>query len=117
VRDLTFDPEQAIPVEAGGDQGAAYFVVFGDGDGAADWFRAGEATSAAMLVATALDLAVAPISDVIEVAHPRALVRGLLNGLGYPYLVLRCGWPPTRDDLAPVPRRTPQEAVVGLIDQ
>jgi hypothetical protein len=70
-----------------------------------------------MLTATALDLAVAPISDVIEMEHPRALVRGLLNELGHPYLVLRCGWPPARGDLATVPRRAPHEAIMGLTDQ
>lgn len=114
MRDLAWSPQDGIPVPAGGDRGAAYLVLFGDGDAAADWFRAGQAASAVMLTATALDLAVAPISDVIEVEHPRELVRGLLSGTGHPYLIIRCGWSTSPDDLPAVPRRDPYEVVAGL---
>jgi hypothetical protein len=116
MRTLALTPQSGVPVRPGGDRGSAYFVIFGDGDGAEDWLRAGEATSAAMLTATALDLAVSPISDVIEVGHPRELVRGLLQGQGFPYLVLRCGWPPTDGGAAAVPRRDASEVIIDEAD-
>jgi hypothetical protein len=65
------------------------------------------------LTAVSLGLAVAPISDVIEVEHPRDLLRGILRGRGYPYLVIRCGYPTDSTALAPTPRRDRAEAVEG----
>ncbi len=111
VRELTMPPQEGMTVQPGGDRGAAYFVLFGDGDDAPDWLRAGEALSAVLLTAVALGLSVAPISDVIEVAHPRELVRGLLAGRGHPYIVLRCGLGGPTEDLATAPRRDPAEVI------
>jgi hypothetical protein len=111
VRELTLPPQEGMQIHPGGDRGAAYFVLYGDSDDASDWLRAGEALSAVLLTAVALGLSVAPMSDVIEVAHPRELVRGLLAGRGYPYMVVRCGQGASTDDLATAPRRDPGEVI------
>jgi hypothetical protein len=116
IRELTLPPHEGVKVEPGGDRGAAYLVLFGDGDDPIDWLRAGEALSAVLLTAAALDLSVAPISDVIEVATTRQLVRGLLRGPGHPYVAVRCGHGVSPENLAESPRREPTDAIRGLPD-
>ncbi|HEX6873494.1 MAG TPA: nitroreductase [Micromonosporaceae bacterium] len=111
VREFVLRPNQGMAVSPGGDRGALYTVLFGDGDSAADWLRAGEALSAVLLAAVTWGLATAPISDVIEVASSRELVRRLLAGLGYPYLVVRIGHGGDLDDLARAPRRVAAEVI------
>ena len=117
VRELTLPPNEGMAIEPGGDLGSAYVVVYGDGDEGPDWFAAGEAASAVMLTAASLGLAIAPMSDVIEVAHTRQLITGLLPRQGYPYLVLRCGWPMGDNEPGRAPRRPAKEAIVGLTDE
>jgi hypothetical protein len=109
-------PNQGMPIEPGGDLGAAYLVVYGDSDEARDWFVGGEAASAVLLTATSLGLAVAPMSDLIEVTHPRQLVASLLPAAGFPYLVIRVGWPLSDDELDHSPRRGAGESIVGLTE-
>ncbi|MEU5941440.1 hypothetical protein ABZ807_20165 [Micromonospora sp. NPDC047548] len=67
------------------------------------------ALSALLLTATADGLATAPISDTIELAWPRRMMRELVADVGEPYLVVRVGWgrrPVTclRRRAAPAPR-------------
>ncbi|MEU9827288.1 Acg family FMN-binding oxidoreductase [Micromonospora chersina] len=95
---------------AGFDRGAAYLILFGEQDEPGAWLRGGEALSALLLTATAEGLASAPLSDAIEVAWPRRMMRDLLAGIGDPYLVVRVGWGPD-DDLPPAPRRTPADVI------
>jgi nitroreductase len=92
------------------DRGAVFVVLFGDEDEPGWWLRAGEALSALLLTATADGLATAPLSDAIEVSWPRHLLRGLLSGIGQPYLVVRLGYGPS-EDLPPAPRREPPEVI------
>jgi nitroreductase len=113
IRDFVFSPNQGITVEPGGDRGARYLVVFGDTDEPIGWLRAGEAASAVLLTAASLGLAAAPISDVIEVEHPRDLVRALLPAGGFPYLVVRCGHQTETEPITATPRRGATEAVRG----
>ncbi|HYN94323.1 MAG TPA: nitroreductase [Pilimelia sp.] len=87
------------------DRGAAYVVLFGDSDDAAGWLRGGEALSALLLTATADGLATAPLSDAIELAWPRRVMRDLLAGVGEPYLVVRLGYGQPAADLPDAPRR------------
>lgn len=112
VRDFT--PEGApagLAPGDGTDRGAAYVIVFGTGDQPADLLSGGEAVSALLLLATAEGLATAPLSEAVEVAWPRQLLRGLLSGIGEPYLAVRLGYPASRTPLSPVPRRGPAEAI------
>ncbi|MCI4061208.1 nitroreductase family protein [Micromonospora sp. R77] len=92
------------------DRGAAYVILFGERDDPAAWLRGGEALSALLLTATAAGLATAPISDAIELAWPRRMMRDLLAGIGDPYLVVRVGWAPA-GELPPAPRRAPAEVI------
>ena len=91
--------------------GAAYGILFGDGDDPPAWLRAGEALSAVLLTAVAEGLSAAPISDPVEVIWPRQQLRELLAGLGQPYLVVRIGTPADPDGVPPVPRRDPAEVI------
>ncbi|MFI5960086.1 Acg family FMN-binding oxidoreductase [Cryptosporangium sp. NPDC051539] len=97
----------------GHDGGARYLVFWTTGDDPADWLAAGEATSAAMLEATASGLAVSPMTDVVEVPASRALLYRLLDHLGEAQMALRVGVPATPDD-APVSARRALSDVVDF---
>lgn len=114
VRELSMEPNEGMTIEPGGDRGCVYLVLFGAGKQPRDWLCAGEALSAVLLTAVTLGLSVAPISDVIEVEHTRELVRGLLGGRGYPYIVIRCGIGTSADELAQAPRRDREDVILGL---
>jgi hypothetical protein len=111
VREFVLSPREGMAVTPGGDRGAAYLIVHGGGTEVGDWLRAGEALSAVLLTACSRGLAVAPLTDVLEVAHPRELVTGLLGGDGVPYVLVRCGYPSDSTPLAPSPRRDPAEVI------
>jgi nitroreductase len=80
-----------LPIGPGHDRAAVYALLYGDDDQPASWLRAGEALSAAWLTATRLGVSLVPLSGVVEVAGTRQVLRRVLAGLGYPYLVLRLG--------------------------
>jgi nitroreductase len=83
-------------------------------DDAASLLRAGEAAGAAMLTATDLGLATCPLSQPLEVAGTRELIRDqVLDGAACPHLILRTGWLPTA---APPLPRTPRRAADDTID-
>jgi hypothetical protein len=105
VRNFVWAPNEGMPVEPGGDRGARFLIVHGPTDAPIDWLRAGEGTSAVLLTAVTLGLAVAPISDVIEIARTRELVAGLVDRGRRPYLVIRCGHSIATTSLEPTPRR------------
>lgn len=111
LRDHTLADPPGLPAGDGFDRGAAYCILFGDTDGPPAWLRAGEALSAVLLTAVAEGLAAAPISDPVEVAWPRQLLRELLAGMGQPYLVVRIGYPVHPSAVPPVPRRDPAEVI------
>jgi hypothetical protein len=89
---------------------AVFAVLHTAGDSRADWLIAGEGLSAGWLTATALDVAVLPLSVVTEVAGSRNRIRGLLDWSGYPHLVLRLA--AGVDDDAP---RTPRLAASAVV--
>ncbi|WP_406044177.1 nitroreductase [Micromonospora sp. NBC_00898] len=110
VRDHAPGGAAGLSAGADFDRGAAYVLLFGERDDPAGWLRGGEALSALLLTATAEGLATAPISDAIELAWPRRMMRDLLAGVGEPYLVVRVGWGPG-GELAPAPRRAPADVI------
>jgi nitroreductase len=111
--DTDTDTDRAIAplAEAGTDQAATFAVLSGDGDAPIDWLRAGEAMSAVWLTAVSEGLSVSPISDVAEVPSTRALLRGVLAGIGYPFLALRVGLAEPGSAAPRAPRRDPTEAI------
>ena len=109
-------PEQGLPVSEGGDRGAAYVILHGPGERGRDWLRAGEALSAVLLTAQRYGLATAPFSDVLEVDHPRDLVRGLLPGPSHPYIVIRCGYQGSEEPIPIAPRRGVDEVLREAVE-
>jgi hypothetical protein len=105
--------EAAAPPHGAGN--AVFAVLYGSGNGRADWLRAGEALSAAWLTATALDVAVLPLSAVIEVVTAREAVRRLLGRPGRPYLVLRFAAADPGVPLPPPAPRLPADATVRSV--
>jgi hypothetical protein len=89
---------------------AVFAVLHTAGDTRADWLVAGEGLSAGWLTATALDVAMLPLSVVTEVAGSRDRIRGLLGWSGYPHLVLRLA-AGVDDDAPRTPRLTPGAVV------
>lgn len=108
--------EQGLVVPAGGDGGAAYLILHGPLVRRLDWLRAGEALSAVLLAAVRHGLAAAPFSDVLEVEHPRELVRGLLPGPSHPYIAIRCGYPGSDGSIPRAPRRGVDEVVRAAVE-
>jgi hypothetical protein len=111
VREFAMFPHEGMATPPGGDRGASYLVLHGPGHEPLDWLRAGEALSAVLLAAVSFGLAVAPMTDVLEVEHPRDLVRGLLPGSSEPYAVVRCGYPVDPAAVPEAPRRTSDEVI------
>jgi nitroreductase len=98
-------------IGSGTDAGARYAILFTDVDSPAGWLAAGEALSAVLLTAVAQGLAVAPMSDVVEVPATRAALRDLLAGVGFPVLALRIGRPADDRRVPAAPRRPPEDVV------
>lgn len=108
-----FGAPGTLPVGPGHDRAATYALFYGDGDEPIDWLRAGEALSAAWLTATAHGVSTMPLSAVVEVPDTRTALRRVLSGLGYPYLVVRWGMPPSTPAAPP---HTPRLASAQLVD-
>ena len=87
------------------DATAAYGILYGAEDSLRGWLGGGEALSAIWLRAIQLGLSLLPLSAVIEVPGTRQILRGMLAGVGEPYLVVRLG--NVLDDEG-MPQRTPR---------
>jgi len=111
VREFSLGPEDGTDPGPGDDRGAVYAILYGDRDDTLGWLRAGEALSAVLLAATAVGLSAAPASAPIEVTATRELVRGLLSGLGHPFLILRFGFGAVTGAAPAAPRRDPSEVI------
>ncbi|GAA2565026.1 NAD(P)H nitroreductase [Winogradskya consettensis] len=112
VRDFFPDATAQLDAGAAHDQGAAYVVLFGNGDQPIDLLRGGEALSALLLLATADGLATAPLSDAVEAEWPRHLLRGLVADIGEPYLVVRLGYRQDREPVPAAPRRDLRDVII-----
>jgi nitroreductase len=87
-------------------QQTALLVIATSGDDLLSRLRAGEATSAALLAATELGLASCPLSQPLEIADVRHMVRDkVLDGMAEPQLIIRLGWAATTAGHAPARRR------------
>jgi len=111
ARNFLPDGSPGLLAGVGSDEGAAYVILFGAGDRPADLLRGGEAMSALLLQATVEGVSTAPISEAVEVAWPRQLLRRLLPGSGEPHLIVRLGYAES-DELLPIsPRREARETI------
>jgi nitroreductase len=106
----------SLAAGAGHDRTAVYAVLYGDGDDAVDWLRAGEALSAGWLAATEHGLTLLPFSAPVEVVPTRSALRRMLAGVGYPYIAVRLG--ATSADHAGPPHtpRLQEEQVIEFAD-
>jgi hypothetical protein len=111
MRNFLPDGSPGLLAGADHDEGAAYVILFGDGDRPAALLRGGEAMSALLLQATTEGLASAPISEAVEIAWPRRLLRRLLSDIGEPYLVVRLGYVDSDEVLPVSPRREVRETI------
>lgn len=86
------------------------------GDDALSRLRAGEATSSALLTATVRGLATCPVSEVLEVAETRTMLRSeIFDDRYFPQMLVRVGWaPPGADPLPATPRRPVGDRVAPL---
>ncbi len=109
--------QQGPQTLTGGPDGATLMVLTTAGDDVRDWLRAGEATSAALLVATRIGLATTVLSQASEVADTRRqLADVVLRVPEHAQLVLRVGRALAgAAPLPPVPRR-PLRAVLITTD-
>ena len=102
-------PRFPAPEHSGGmpgrdtDSAARFLVLFTDTDDPPAWLRAGETLSRAWGAATMRDLAVMPISSVVELEAARAHLYRILSHVGHPQFVVRLGHPDARQ---PEPART-----------
>jgi nitroreductase len=80
--------------------------------------RAGEVTSTVLLSATSMGLASCPVTEPLEVAETRDVVRADVFGNGsYPQMLLRVGWAPINADPLPsTPRRGLADFVEWMAD-
>ncbi|WP_345378425.1 Acg family FMN-binding oxidoreductase [Pseudonocardia yuanmonensis] len=95
--------------------GATLLVLGTSSDDRLSQLRAGEAMSAVLLRATSFGLATCPLSEPLELAGTRALVRDqVLDGTLSPQVVLRVGWAPPGEAVPESPRRPLSDQVEGL---
>jgi len=77
--------------------------------------RAGEATGAVLLTATALGLSSCPLTEPLELDGTRDTVRAMaLDGDGFPQMLLRVGWAPLGADPLPA---TPRRALTDVVQR
>jgi nitroreductase len=103
-------PEGSSPAD-----GATLLVLGTSSDDRLSQLRAGEAMSAVLLRATTFGLATSPLSEPLELAGTRVLVRDqVLDGTLSPQIVLRVGWAPVGEAVPESPRRPLADQVEGL---
>jgi hypothetical protein len=89
----------------------ALLLLTTDGDGRHDWAVAGQAVARVLLRATSRDVAVQPVTSVVEVAETRAELAPALGLAGVPQMVLRAGY----GSGGPVSHRLPVDDVLDVV--
>jgi nitroreductase len=109
-----FDPGDLSSADVAGPEEDNLLVLGTASDDRLSQLRAGEALSAVLLHATRLGLASCPLSQPLEVADTRQVLRDeVLGGTLSPQIVIRLGWPQD-EALPPTPRR-PVEETLGRL--
>jgi len=100
------------------DDGAVVLALGTRDDDDVARLRAGEATGAVLLTATALGLASCPITEPLEIKEIRDEVGTDVFGTsGYPQMLLRIGWAPANAEPLPATPRRPLSDVVTWPDR
>jgi nitroreductase len=106
------------PATSLADDNAAVLALGTRDDDNVSRLRAGEATSAVLLTATALGLASCPITEPLEIKEIRDEVAADVFGIsGYPQMLLRIGWAPVNAEPLPATPRRPLSDVVTWPDR
>ena len=110
-------PALRQPEGAAADDRAVMLALGTETDDRLARLRAGAATSVVLLTATALGLASCPVTEPLEFADTRGVVRRDVFGTtGFPQMLLRVGWAPINADPLPAtPRRDLEETVKWMI--
>ncbi|MFI5614232.1 Acg family FMN-binding oxidoreductase [Amycolatopsis sp. NPDC051903] len=110
------DPELAEePGAATEDDETVLLVLSTASDDLMSRLRAGEATSAALLTATAFGLASCPLTEPLELPDVRRTVEQKVSAGSFPQMVLRVGWAPANADPLPAtPRRDLADVLAPL---
>jgi nitroreductase len=83
-----------LPGNTSSSSGQCLLVLSTERDDAAAWARAGEALERVLLEVTRHGYAASPLTQAVEVAHTRELLRSELSLSGHPQLLLRVGRAP-----------------------
>lgn len=113
VPSRNFGHNGLLGVTAGHDGAAVYAILFGRDDSPGGWLRAGEALTAAWIVALEHGLSVLPLSAAVEVPTTRLSLRHILANVAEPYLALRLG---VADPDEPGPVHTPRLPVEQILE-
>jgi nitroreductase len=84
-------------------------------DTRADALSCGETLSAVLLECTMAGLGTCPLTHLIEVDECRDIVRGLVDGLGQPQVLIRVGVAPPMEAVPPPTPRHPLEDVLQIV--
>lgn len=91
IRDFDTDGVGALPNETHSGADQCLLLLGSPGDGPADWLRAGEALEHVWLEITRHGFAMSPLTQIIEIAATRALLRHDLGLSMQPHVLLRVG--------------------------
>jgi hypothetical protein len=111
-------PALAQPPDVSPESDAAMVLALGTKDDSPlARLRAGEATSLMLLTSTALGLASCPVTEPLEIAETRKVVKeDVFGDSGFPQMLLRIGWAPVNADPLPSTPRRPLSDVVEWLD-
>jgi hypothetical protein len=84
-------------------------------DSRSDALHCGETLSTVLLECTMAGLGTCPLTHLIEVDECRDIVRGLIDGLGQPQVLIRVGVAPPMEVVPPPTPRHPLEDVLQIV--
>jgi nitroreductase len=111
MRDFDTRGAGGLPAGTRSSKDQCLVLLCTNGDGPADWLRAGEALERVLLEITRQGYSASPLTQVTEVPSARSRLRSELRLIGYPHVLLRIG----RAPVTPASRR--RRLVEVLVEQ